>query len=187
MSTPTGLNNAEALEQIEEADAAAFQAVAGWHSPVLDQVIPPLSQAANKSVLWMGIAAFIAIFGGRKGRMVAAEGLVAIGITSAIANLAGKSLVRRTRPETSVPESRRLEQPDSSSFPSGHTASAAAFSAVVGNEITPLYVPINLVAGAVGFSRVYTGVHYPGDVLAGWMLGRVVGGTVHMLWPKQRA
>jgi undecaprenyl-diphosphatase len=180
-----GLDNQEALEQLLEADTAAFQAVAGWHSPMLDRMIPPLSQSANKSALWIGVAAAIAVFGGRRGRLVAAEALVTVGVTSALANLAGKNLVRRTRPETTVPESRRIEQPDSSSFPSGHTASAAAFSAVIGNEITPLYAPINIVASAVGFSRVYTGVHYPGDVLAGWMLGRLVGGTIRMLWPNK--
>lgn len=180
-----GLTNEQALVQLLEADAAAFQAVAGWHSPVLDRVIPPLSQTANKSVLWIGAASLIAAFGGRRGRFVAAESLVAIAVTSAIANVAAKNLVRRKRPESSVPASRRLEQPDSSSFPSGHTASAAAFSAVIGSEFTPLYVPINVAASAVGFSRVYTGVHYPGDVLAGWFLGRIVGGSIRMLWPKK--
>lgn len=184
-SDAPSLDDDQALEQLLEADTAVFQAVAGWHSPVLDRVIPPLSQSANKSVLWMGAAVLIAAFGGRRGRLVAAEALVAIAVTSTITNLAAKNLVRRTRPEVNVPAGRRLEQPDSSSFPSGHTASAAAFSAVVGNEFTPLYVPINVAAGAVGFSRVYTGVHYPGDVLAGWILGRLIGRTVRMLWPTK--
>ena len=180
-----GLTNREALEQLKEADTAVFQAVAGWQSPILDRVIPPLSNAANNSMLWIATAGVIAGLGGRKGRFVAAEALVTVGITSAIANLAAKNLVRRERPETSVPKSRRIEQPDSSSFPSGHTASASAFSAVVGQEFTALYVPINVAAAAVGFSRVYTGVHFPGDVLFGWMLGRLVGGTVRMVWPRR--
>ena len=181
----TGLSNSEALEQLTAADSALFQAVAGWHSPILDRIVPPLSNAANNSALWMGTAALLAAFGGRRGRLVAAEALVAVGVTSAVANLVAKNLVRRKRPETGVPESRRVEQPDSSSFPSGHTASAAAFSGVVGDELTPLYVPINLAASAVGFSRVYTGVHYPGDVLFGWMLGRLVAGSVRTLWPRK--
>lgn len=57
-------------------------------------------------------------------------------------------------------------------FPSGHAASAAAFSGVVGSQLPALRVPMNALAVAVVFSRVYTGVHYPGDVLAGWLLGR---------------
>ncbi len=184
-SQDQGPNNRETLDRLREVDEAAFQAVAGWRSPVLDSAIPILSQSANNAVLWMGTASLIAILGGRRGRRIAAEALVAVGVTSAVANLAAKNLVRRTRPASSVPIGRRLEKPDSSSFPSGHTASAAAFSSVVGGEIGAMYLPINIAAGAVGFSRVYTGVHYPGDVLAGWVLGRLVGRTVRALWPKR--
>jgi undecaprenyl-diphosphatase len=98
----------------------------------------------------------------------------AVAATSAIANIAMKRTWRRRRPDSPVPEDRRLAQPRSSSFPSGHAASAAAFSGVIGSEIPQLWLPINALAGTVAFSRVYTGVHYPGDVLAGWLLGRSV-------------
>jgi undecaprenyl-diphosphatase len=69
-------------------------------------------------------------------------------------------------------------QPDSSSFPSGHSASAAAFSGIVDRAYPKLWLPINGLAAAVGFSRVYTGVHYPGDVLGGWILGKTVAFVV---------
>ena len=78
----------------------------------------------------------------------------------------------------SVPEARRLSQPGSSSFPSGHTASAAAFSGVVGRQLPGLRLPINVLAATVGFSRTYTGVHYPGDVAAGWLLGKGIAAIV---------
>ena len=184
-SNHTTQSNLQALEQAQRADSALFQAVAGWESPVLDQVLPPLSNLANNSMLWVGTSAAIAALGGNKGRFVAAKGLVAIGITSAVANLAAKNLVRRKRPSTGVPEERWIEQPDSSSFPSGHTASAAAFSATIGGEYRMLYIPVNAAAAAVGFSRVYTGVHYPGDVLVGWLLGRVVAGVLDVVWPRR--
>ncbi len=182
---PISLTNRQALEQAVLADQALFQAVAGWHTPLLDRTSPMLSTAANHSKIWAGVAAFLGAVGGRKGRLVAAEGLVAVGITSAVANLAAKNLVRRQRPQTAVPERRRLDQPKSSSFPSGHTASGAAFSGVVGHEIPYLYVPITAAAATVGFSRVYTGVHYPGDVLFGWILGRMVSRAVRAVWPQR--
>lgn len=162
------------LHQAQEIDRSVFDAVAGWSPPFLDKVVPALSIAATYSRLWMGIAAVFAVFGGTKGRKTAVEGMAAIGVTSFLANVVGKRLVPRARPTDPVPEQRELKDPDSSSFPSGHTASAAAFSGIVDRAYPSLWIPINTLAGAVGFSRVYTGVHYPGDVLAGWILGKVV-------------
>ena len=127
----------------------------------------------------MGIAALLAIFGGAKGRRTAIEGMVAIGVNSFVVNIPLKSAVRRKRPTDEVPEERRLVKPESYSFPSGHTASAAAFSGVVGRAYPKLWLPINALAAMVGFSRVYTGVHFPGDVLGGWIVGRGVAFVVN--------
>jgi membrane-associated phospholipid phosphatase len=162
------------LERAQEIDRSVFDAVAGWSSPLLDKIMPALSIAASFSRLWMAFAALFAVFGGTKGRKTAVEGMAAIGITSFLANVVLKGLTDRPRPANPVPEERELKKPDSSSFPSGHTASAAAFSGVVDRAYPALWVPINTLAGAVGFSRVYTGVHYPGDVLGGWILGKAV-------------
>ncbi len=164
--------------RVQELDEALFRRVSEWHSPLADRTMGPLSEAASYSRLWVIIAALLALVGGRRGRRTAIEGLVAVGMTSALANIAVKGLTRRRRPVYEVPEGRRLRQPDSSSFPSGHTASAAAFSGVVGNRSAVLRLPISALAATVGFSRIYTGVHYPGDVVAGWILGRAVSRVV---------
>ena len=159
-------------DELRELDVNVFESLAEFHAPVLDRLIPTLSQAANFSRLWLAAAAGIAAAGGPRGRRTAMTGLAAIGVTSVVANAVVKPLARRRRPDSPVPQGRRLVQPGSTSFPSGHTASAAAFSGVVGSQIPALRVPVDALAVAVGFSRVYTGVHYPGDVLAGWLLGR---------------
>jgi len=65
--------------------------------------------------------------------------------------------------------------PTSTSFPSGHSASAAAFAVAVGDVVPALRVPLTAAAGTVAFSRVYTGVHYPGDVLVGVVTGAILG------------
>jgi membrane-associated phospholipid phosphatase len=61
--------------------------------------------------------------------------------------------------------------PRSSSFPSGHAASAFAFATGAGNAQPVLSSPLRAVATLVGYSRVHTGVHYPADVLAGAFIG----------------
>jgi undecaprenyl-diphosphatase len=166
------------LDNLQDLDRSVFEAIAGWESPILDEVLPKLSDAANQSKISIAIAALLSVFGGHKGRQAAAEGLLAIGITSGTANVLVKGVAHRKRPEVEVPEERRLEQPTSSSFPSGHTASAAAFAGVVGRRVPLLWIPLNALAVAVGFSRVYTGVHYPGDVFAGWALGKTTAAVV---------
>lgn len=167
------------LQALEDLDRSVFDSVASWHSPLLDRIMPGLSVGASYSRIWMGIAAMLAAFGGARGRRTTVEGMVAVGVTSFLANVVLKDLTRRARPSDPVPEERSLVKPDSSSFPSGHTASAAAFSGVVGRAYPALWLPINALAGAIGFSRAYTGVHYPGDVLGGWLLGKSVSFAVN--------
>ena len=61
--------------------------------------------------------------------------------------------------------------PTSGSFPSGHTASAFAFATAVTADLPQLALPLFGLATVVGYSRVHNGVHYPGDVMAGAVLG----------------
>jgi undecaprenyl-diphosphatase len=65
--------------------------------------------------------------------------------------------------------------PTSTSFPSGHSASAFAFASAVGREIPAISVPLRGLAGAVAYSRVHTGVHYPTDVIIGSIIGASIG------------
>ena len=76
--------------------------------------------------------------------------------------------------------------PASTSFPSGHAASATAFAVGASLAAPVLAVPLGLAAAAVAFSRVYTGVHYPGDVLAGAALGTTAALTLHRIRPSGR-
>ena len=71
-----------------------------------------------------------------------------------------------------------MPMPRSASFPSGHAASAFAFAYAVGRHLPVLAVPIRLLAVAVAYSRVHTGVHYPGDVVVGSVAG---AGTAAMV------
>ena len=165
---------AKPLEELGMLDRAVYQAVAATSTPVLDGHFRRLSRAADHSVLWLGIAAALAVWGGGNGRRAAVESVLAIGATSAVVNLGIKPLARRRRPDRADPaqfEARVVPMPDSTSFPSGHASSAFAFAYAVGRHLPELAVPIRLLAGGVAYSRVHTGVHYPGDVVIGAIVG----------------
>jgi len=158
-------------------------------SPPLDRTLIATTRAANYSRLWLLIAAALALFGGRQGRRAAGRGLIAIAIAAAVANGPAKLLVRRRRP-FSRSRPALIRMPRSTSFPSGHTAAAFAFTTAVGTEL-PLVAPALLpLAGAVAYSRVHTGVHYPSDVAAGAGVGIVSGllaaGLPWCVYPRQR-
>jgi undecaprenyl-diphosphatase len=176
-----GSSWSEALRELAAVDRAVYQAVADTPTPALDEPFRRLSNAANYSRLWLGIAAVIATVGRGRGRRAAAEGVLSIGATSATVNLGIKPLAHRRRPDRARlarSEARFVSMPESTSFPSGHAASAFAFAYAVGRHLPELAVPIRLLAGGVAYSRVHTGVHYPGDVV----LGSIVGaGTAAMV------
>jgi undecaprenyl-diphosphatase len=133
-----------------------------------------LSRAADHSKLWFATAASLALFGGHSGRLAARRGLVSLGIASGFANLVAKPLSARRRPTRKEAEeiaSRHVQMPRSSSFPSGHAASAFAFATGAANAKPMLSAPLRALATLVGYSRVHTGVHYPADVLAGAFIG----------------
>ncbi len=88
-----------ALRELGAVDRAVYQAVADTPTPELDGPARRLSNAATYSRLWLGIAAVIAVLGGRRGRRAALEGVLAIGVTSATVNLGMKPLAGRRRPD----------------------------------------------------------------------------------------
>jgi undecaprenyl-diphosphatase len=115
------------------------------------------------------------------------RGVAAIGGASFTVNAVAKPLLPRRRPAwEDVPVGRRLnpnERPSSSSFPSGHAASAAAFITAVTMESPALGLAMVPVAAAVAYSRVHTGVHYPTDVGAGLLLGSGIALATRRWWP----
>lgn len=159
-------------------DRAGYRAIADTPTPNLDVPLRELTSLANHSKIWLAIAAGLAVVGGRSGRRGALVGVASIGTASLVVNAAVKPIARRRRPDRDredVPDVREVPMPSSTSFPSGHSASAFAFATAVGKEIPAISGPLSGLAGAVAYSRVHTGVHYPTDVIIGSLLGATIG------------
>ncbi|MEY9844772.1 phosphatase PAP2 family protein [Streptacidiphilus sp. MAP5-3] len=177
------------LHDLRQLDHAVYAAVAATDTPTLDTGLRRLSRAADNSKISLTVAALLALRPGRT-RQAALTGVAALGLASAGANLVGKELVRRPRPDRAAAEvvaDRQVPMPASASFPSGHTASAVAFAVAVGATLPAAAFPLALLATAVGYSRVHTGVHYPGDVAAGAVLGAACGAAAVALVTRARS
>jgi membrane-associated phospholipid phosphatase len=162
------------LHELDEVDVALYAAVASASTPALDKSMRKLSDAANYSRLSIASAAALALTGGPRGRRAAVFGLASVTVTATIVNLAVKPLSGRRRPDRAaeaVPLDRYVRMPVSTSFPSGHSAAAFAFATGVGHVMPTVAIPLRLLAALVAYSRVHTGVHYPGDVVAGSLMG----------------
>lgn len=165
------------LEDAERVDVALYAAIARTPTPSLDRAMARLSRAADYSRLSLGSAVILAAIGGRRGRRAAITGLASVGVASTVVNVAIKPISGRRRPGRSsqhVPVARHVRMPVSTSFPSGHSAAAFAFATGVGQVHPAAAVPLRVLAAAVAYSRVHTGVHYPGDVVAGALIGTAV-------------
>ncbi|HEV3321436.1 MAG TPA: phosphatase PAP2 family protein [Solirubrobacteraceae bacterium] len=146
----------------------------GGHSPRADHAVARFSRIGERGAVWLALgAAGWALDPPRRTRWARATGVVAG--TFAL-NTAVKLAVRRPRPE--LPGLPALTTtPTQLSFPSAHTSTSFAGARVytrLGLPAPPLYALAALLAA----SRLYLGVHYPSDILAGVLLGTAVAGRM---------
>ena len=165
------------LIDLEALDVAIYAAIARTDTPSLDRAMRKLSSAADRSRLNLAAAAALHVSGNPGARRGARIGLASVAVSSVIVNAALKPVARRRRPDREahlVAAIRHVSMPTSRSLPSGHSASAFAFATGVGHALPLAGVPLRLLAAAVAYSRVHTGVHYPGDVVAGALAGTAI-------------
>lgn len=138
--------------------------------------------------LWTALAAIMATAGGPRARRTALRSLLAAGLGDLVATLVLKRLFRRKRPDMSLLPLVRTggRAYTSGSFPSGHTAAAVGFAGGVAADAPRLLsAPVVLLAGAVAFSRVHSGAHYPGDVAGGLAVGAAAAYAAQRMLPPR--
>lgn len=142
--------------------------------PTTDRLFATASHVGDFSLIWhlIGIGRGIAIRRPDQALVLAAL----LGVESLVVNQGVKRLFRRERPTVTGDDRVQVRQPSTSSFPSGH-ASSAAFAAVVlsgwdGRRLGAVWFGV---AAVVGISRAYVRIHHASDVLAGAVLGTMMG------------
>ncbi|MEU1012198.1 phosphatase PAP2 family protein [Streptomyces sp. NPDC005890] len=160
------------LAVLRDVDRSLSKQVARRTPPSVGQVLSAVEEAAESTKLWCGSAAAMAWLGGWRGRKAAAGGLAALTMAQLISNGLCKQLADRPRPPKEwFPHDEVDDRPDSSSFPSGHTAAAVAFTAAVAPAWPAVGAACALPAAMVALERVQSGAHYPSDVATGAAIG----------------
>ncbi len=137
-----------------------------WHP--LNEVFVALTRIGTWGIVWLVLALALAVAWRRYAV------LVAVALADAAAEGAAdvvKVIVGEKRPH----EHPLVAVPHGGSFPSGHTTTSFACATVLGAFVPRAAPAFYLLALAIGFSRIYVGVHWPFDVLAGIVLGVAVG------------
>lgn len=117
----------------------------------------------------------------QKDAMYAAGGFV----VSTIVTHGMKRVIHRERPYVTYPDIEKRDVGGSYSFPSGHTSAAFCTATSISLLFPKWYVvaPAYLYAATVGYARIYQGVHYPSDVLAGAVIG---AGTAWLTYKAEK-
>lgn len=157
-------------------ELAVLDGLQGMHAPWLDVVMVAVSAFGNVGAGWVVLG--IVLIGFKRYRRTGIAVVVAVVVAGILSKLIIGELVMRPRPCDVNPEVPLLiPRPFGTSFPSGHASAAFAAAAVLIAFRMPkaLTIPVCVIAVLVAISRLYLYVHYPTDVLAGALLGALVG------------
>jgi undecaprenyl-diphosphatase len=143
---------------------------AGW----LDPVFIGLSVVGYFGAVWIALALAISLATRRNPAFPALLTAASVWTADLLA-LAFKAVFERPRPSATIPQADPLMGAAGHAFPSGHAATAFAGAVVLSCLWRRGAAFFFLLAAAIAYSRVYVGVHYPGDIRAGALLGAAVG------------
>jgi undecaprenyl-diphosphatase len=159
------------MPQILHADLAVRTWIVLHRLPFLTDVMWGLSAIGRGGIVWLLIAAVLTVMKRLRPREWAQLALALL-VTSAITDAVLQPVFGRERPFVhSLDVAVIGDRPSSGSFPSGHAANAFAGAMVLSRFAAAPALAWWVLAGAIAYSRLYLGVHYPSDVAAGALVG----------------
>lgn len=170
---------------MQELEYSILYALQSIDSPILDKCMVFLTHLGDGGYFWIGLGIVLLVL--KKHRRTGLQLLMSMLFTFIIGNLILKNLFHRERPFVShEPLKELIEWPSSYSFPSGHTMNgfAAAFAVFFRNK--GLGIPALVLASLIAISRMYLFVHFPTDILGGFLVGFTVAIVVNFILDKMK-
>ncbi len=158
-------------------DLHLFRVINGdLSNAVFDSLMPFITDPGPFVIPLTLIGVGLVVWGGWKGRLLVVMALLLLVVSNAVSEQL-KQLFQRPRPCLALETVRLLVgcSKTNFSFPSSHASNITAQALLFAYSYRPIAVPLFLVAAAVGYSRVYVGVHYPLDVVGGILVGLACG------------
>ena len=155
----------------------------GLANPVFDWLMPFVTEFRHWLPLVVVLLAVLAIRGGGKGRSAILMAILLVVVTDQFSSSLIKPWVARARPCHLVEGARVIYRCGNTfSFPSSHAVNTMAAAIFFGLAWRRWLWPLLAASALMSLSRVYLGIHYPFDVLGGWLIGGILGWAAFRLW-----
>ncbi len=159
------------INNLHSLDAALCIQIFRWNGKKFIDKFMAFITHTGDGYFYFLIGIMIYIVNPAMGKLFIPAALIAYGL-EVPSHILLKKRIKRRRPCVRYPEINNLVSlPDEFSFPSGHTAAAFCMASLLAAFYPDGMWFYYTIAGLIGLSRIYNGVHYPGDVIAGMIIG----------------
>jgi len=154
-------------------------------NPVFDVVMPFITNVRHWYVIYIAGIILLLVYGGKRGRWAVLFAIITIVISDQLSSFVLKPMIGRLRPCHALDHVRLLVGCGGGfSFPSSHAVNNFAIALFFGSVYRKAMPYLLLIAFIIAYSRVYVGVHYFSDVIAGAFVGAGIGYLVYLLYKR---
>ena len=175
------------IEKIKDID----QSILLWvhrslTNPIFDRLMPFITEEDNWILPILFLIIFLGTSAGKKGKIALSLLIITLGLTDLLCAQFIKPLVERIRPSHLDLDGLNLlvHKGGKWSMPSNHAANMFSLAVILSYFYGHHKLKLFSLAFMIAFSRVYVGVHYPGDILTGGIIGSFVGWTLLTFWAE---
>ena len=172
------------LNTLDSLDKSLLLLVHSNHHKTLNDLMPFITNSDNWIVPIILLIIFLGFKGGKKGKITLALIIISLSMSDSICAHLLKPFFERLRPSHSAIDGLNLlvSKGGKWSMPSNHAAKIFTLAVVLPYFYNKIKIPFFILAFTISFSRVYVGVHYPGDVIIGGLLGYFIGWFTITIW-----